>query len=268
LLQRHAQQLAQRHRVAPRKSPNRLLPRLANNERILCDYNEQTLLAEKKRRITPAAEWLLDNFYLIEEQIRMARHHLPRGFSRELPHLTHGPSAELPRVYDLAQELVSHVDGRIDAAHLTAFIAAYQEITPLKLGELWAVPIMLRLALLENLRRIAVLLTASRKERDHANYWADRILEVAEVQPSHLIVEVGDLARSGPRLTPAFVTEFWRRMQEKSSHVKLVLGWIEECLVAEGVTVELMIQSESQKQAADQVSVGNSITSFRFLDVM
>ena len=99
LLRQHARQLAQSHRVAPGKDPNRLLSRLAANEKLLREYNEQTLRVEKIRRVTPAAEWLLDNFYLIEEQIRMARRHLPRGFSRELPHLLGGPSANFPRVF-------------------------------------------------------------------------------------------------------------------------------------------------------------------------
>ena len=92
------------------------------------------------RRITPAAEWLLDNFYLIEEQIQMARRHLPRGYSRELPRLLNGPSAGLPRVYDIVLELISHVDAQIDAGPLSAFIAAYQTVDSLKLGELWAIP--------------------------------------------------------------------------------------------------------------------------------
>src|SRR5262245_45311545 len=114
LLMVHARALAQRHQVDARAGPDRLMPRLAANEKILCEYNDQTLRAEKTRRITPAAEWLLDNFHLIEEQIRTARRHLPRGFSRRLPHLVAGPQAGFPRVYDMALELISHIDGRID----------------------------------------------------------------------------------------------------------------------------------------------------------
>src|SRR6185295_5280470 len=152
LLMVHARALAQRHQVGPRSGPDRLLPRLTANEKILCDYNDETLRAEKTRRITPAAEWLLDNFHLIEEQIRTARQHLPKGFSRRLPHLVSGPQADFPRVYDMALELISHIDGRLDALHLTSFVQAYQSVAHLKLGELWALPIMLRLALIENLR--------------------------------------------------------------------------------------------------------------------
>lgn len=268
LLQSHARQLAKSHRVGTWQGSNHLLSRLAANEKILHDYNEQTLLVEKKRRVTPAAEWLLDNFYLIEEQIQTARRHLPRGFSKELPHLTNGSSIHFPRVYDLAKELISHVDGRIDTNHLTAFIAAYQEVTLLKLGELWAIPIMLRLGLIENLRRIAVLLTADRIDRDFANRWADQMRAVMDTEPSRLIISVGELAKSDPKFTHAFVTEFWQRIQEKTPPIKLVRSWIEERLSEEGFTIEQMVQSESQHQAANQVSVGNSITSLRFLDAM
>ena len=268
MLQRHARVLAQGHQVASRKGPNRLLPRLAANEKLLRDYNEQTLRVEKTRRITPAAEWLLDNFYLIEEQVRMARRHLPRGFSRELPHLTTGPVANLPRVYHLALELILHVDGRIDAAHLTSFIAAYQEVTSLKIGELWAIPIMLRLALIEDLRRVAVRLSGERRDRDAADFWADRLLNIAETEPPKLIVDVARLAQSGVALNRAFVAQFSSRMQQKTPAIKLALNWIEERLAEDGLTVEQLMQGENQNQAANQVSVGNSISSLRFLDAM
>ncbi len=269
LLQRHARLLAERHKeVAERRGPNLLLPRLTANEKLLRAYNEETLQVEKSRRITPASEWLLDNFYLIEEQIRMARRHLPRGFSRELPHLTSGPTAQLPRVYDLALELISHVDGRIDAEHLTSFVAAYQETVPLKLGELWAVPIMLRLALIENLRRVAAMLECERKDRDAADYWTDRLIHIAETEPEKLIVAVARMAQSGITLNRAFVTQFWTRLQQKAPTLKLALNWIEERLAAEGFTVEQLVQSENQNQAANQISVGNSISSLRFLDAM
>ena len=144
---------------SPGKGSNRLLARLGQNEDMLRAFNRASLAVNPSRRITPAAEWLLDNFYLIEEQIQMARRHLPRGYSRELPRLLNGPSAGLPRVYDIVLELISHVDAQIDAEPLSAFIAAYQTVGSLKLGELWAIPIMLRLGLIENLQRITTRLT-------------------------------------------------------------------------------------------------------------
>src|SRR5512144_1918308 len=183
-MERHGKGLAAAHRLAPGRSPDRLLARLAENEAVLQDVC--ALLTEAvtgNRRITPAGEWLLDNFYLIEEQVRTAKRHLPKTYSRELPRLAAGPSARLPRVYDLAFEAISHGDGRVDAESLARFVGAYQTVTPLKLGELWAIPIMLRLALIENLRRVGARIAAGTIERNRAGTWADEMLAMAERDP-------------------------------------------------------------------------------------
>ncbi len=190
------------------------------------------------------------------------------SFNRQLPRLLNGSWTDYPRVYEIAIELIAHTDGRIDAAHLTSFVAGYQEVGPLKLGELWAIPIMLRLGLIENLRRVAVNLSLARIERDSAEDWADRILKMAETSPSKLIVVVGEMAQAQPTLSRAFVTEFMRRLQEKTPTVKLAASWIEERVAEDGQTVDQLVQAESQAQAATQVSVGNSIGSLRFLDTM
>jgi cyclic beta-1,2-glucan synthetase len=162
-MEQHGKTLAGLHKLGQGYAPDQLLTRLADNEDVLT--KTRTLLMEAittDRRITPAGDWLLDNFYLIEEQIRTARRHLPKGYSRELPRLQNGLSAGLPRVYDIALEIISHSDGRIDPQSLSRFVAAYQTVSVLKLGELWAIPIMLRLALIENLRRVGARIAADR----------------------------------------------------------------------------------------------------------
>src|SRR4029077_15056720 len=175
-MEQHGKSLAASHTLTSRRSPDQLLPRLAANEGVLIGAcNLLTAAVTANRRITPAGEWLLDNFYLVEEQIRSSRRHLPRGYSRELPRLADGPSAGLPRVYDLALETISHGDGRVDTDSLARFVAAYQTVTALTLGELWAIPIMLRLALIENLRRVAARLATEGVERDLADSWADQM---------------------------------------------------------------------------------------------
>ena len=247
---------------------NRLLARLDGNEQSLRAFNRATLAVTPSRRITPAAEWLLDNFYLIEEQIQMARRHLPRGYSRELPRLMNGPSAGLPRVYDIVLELISHVDAQIDAGPLSAFIAAYQTVSSLKLGELWAIPIMLRLGLIENLQRITTRLTLAREERDLADFWVDRLQDMAEKNPSRLVIVVADMAKSDLPISSSFVAEFCQRLSRQSAVVHLARSWLEQRLVEQGLSIEQLVQLESQNQAADQVSVSHSIASLRFLSAM
>ncbi|MGE5894337.1 MAG: hypothetical protein ACM34I_09805, partial [bacterium] len=145
-MEQHGKTLAGLHTLSPGYAPDQLLVRLAENEGVLISVRNLLADAVKTdRRITPAGEWLLDNFYLIEEQIRTARRHLPKGYSRELPRLLNGPSEGIPRVYDIALETISHGDGRVDPENVSSFVAAYQTVSVLKLGELWAIPIMLRL---------------------------------------------------------------------------------------------------------------------------
>jgi len=268
-MEQHGKTLAGLHTLSPGHGPDQLLTRLAENEGVLIGVHN--LLAEAvkaNRRITPAGEWLLDNFYLIEEQIRMAKRHLPKGYSRELPRLLNGPSARLPRVYDIALETISHGDGRVDPDSLSSFVAAYQTVTALKLGELWAVPIMLRLALIENLRRAGSRIAAQRVDRNRADYWADQMMEIAEKDPKSLILVIADMARSSPPMVSSFVAEFARRLQGQSPALALPLTWIEQRLSESGLTIEQLVQSENQQQAVDQVSISNSIGSLRFLGAM
>ena len=264
-LARLAKTIAEHHQVVTRQGSNRLLARLDQNESILRAFNHATFALDSSQRITPAAEWLLDNFYLIEEQIQLARRHLPRGYSRELPRLVNGPSSGLPRVYDIVLELISHVDAQIDEEPLSAFIAAYQTVSPLKLGELWAIPIMLRLGLIENLQRVTTRLTIARTHRDLADLWVDRLQEMAEKTPSHLVVVVADMAKSELPISSSFVAEFCQHLSRHSPVLHLARSWLEQTLGEQGLSIEQLIQQESQNQAADQVSVSHSIASLRFL---
>ena len=265
----HGKALASSHKLSPGPGHDQLLTRLAENKDVLVETCDLLIAAVKlERRITPASEWLLDNFYLIEEQIRTAQRHLPREYSQELPRLAEGPSTGFPRVYDIALETIAHGDGRVDPDGLSRFVAAYQTVTALKLGELWAIPIMLRLALIENLRRVSARIAVGRIHRDLADSWADRMIETAENDPKSLILLTADMARSDPPMEGSFVAEFVRRLQGQSSALALPLTWIEQRLSENGLTIEQLVQAEIQQQAADQVSISNSIGSLRFLGAM
>ena len=268
-MEQHGKLLAGVHRLKPGRSRDRLLARLAENESLLLEvHNLLTGDVKAERRFTPAGEWLLDNFYLCEDQIRTARRHLPAGYSRELPYLLNGPSAGLPRVYDIALETISHGDGRVDPESLSSFLAAYQSVTTLKLGELWAIPIMLRLALIENLRRVAARIAAARIARNRADYWADQMTEIAARDPQNLILAIADMVCSNPPMVSSFVAELTRRLQGQGPALALPLTWIEQRLSEAGLTIEQLVRSENQQQAADQVSMSNSIGSLRFLGAM
>ena len=266
-MEQYGRVLAGQHAIGSNITPEQnLLDRLAENEGLLLEVHSLVSKAvEANRPITPAGEWFLDNFYLIEEQIRIGKKHLPKGYSKELPRLSEGPSAGLPRVYDIAKEIIAHGDGFIDPESLNRFIKAYQAVSVLKLGELWAIPIMLRLALIENLRRVAVRIAAGRIDRDIADTWADKMIEITEKDPKNLILVIADMARSEPPVSSAFVSEFVRRLTGQNPALAFPLTWIEQRLAESNQTTIQLIEIGSQQQAADQVSISNSIGSLRFL---
>jgi cellobiose phosphorylase len=265
-LNRHAVKLAGQHKIDTRPGPDRLLPRLADNEHVLlAAYDVVAAATIPGQRIVPAEAWLLDNFYLIEQQISMARLHLPRGYSRQLPRLAEGLSAGFPRIYDLALALISHMDGRVDKDNTTQFIAAHQSAEPLQLGELWAFPIMLQLALLENLRRVAVRVARRREERDAAIIWAERMLKTAEEEPKQLIQRLAEFANADVPLTAPFVEEFYARLQAQGPAMAFVQAWLEQKLLEQGVSATQLSSAAARTAATNQISIANSISSLRFI---
>ena len=268
-LRRHAGVLARGHKTDPRRKSDRLLRRLAVNERVLlAAHRLVSEAAAGGRRVALAAEWLLDNFYLIEQQIVLARRHLPPGYSRELPQLSEGPSAGFPRVYDMALELISHVDGRVDADTVAGFVAAYQGVRTLKIGELWAFPIMLRLALLENLRRVVTRIARRREERDAAIVWSGRLLEAANEAPPRLTHLLAEFADADVRLTAPFVEEFFERLQGQGPSLAFVLTWVEQQLVDRGTNATQLLHVDARTQGADRISMGNSVSSLALVNAM
>src|SRR3954471_21347387 len=257
-MDRHGKALARSHQLQKHHSVDRLLKRLESNEKTLLEV--RNLLVENIRSgktITPASEWLLDNFYLIEEQVVIARKHLPKGYSEALPYLAAGISEGLPRVYDIVLEIISHSDGRVDVTSLTSFIANYQTVSVLTLGELWAIPIMLRLAVIENLRRIAGKIALDVIDHNLADHWTDKTISTVKEDPTNLILVIADMARTKPVLDSHFVACFTRKLQGNGPALALPLNWMEQQLSAMGSSSNDLVSQENQKQATEQVSVRN-----------
>jgi cellobiose phosphorylase len=268
-LKRFARKLACEHEVDTGPGYNRLLPRLDSNARALREAHDVLVAADAAgRRMSAPDEWLLDNFYLIEQQIELARIHLPRRYSHLLPRLTQGPHSGLPRVYSMAAELIAHLDGLLDAEAVSAFVGAYQTAQTLKLGELWAIPISLRLGLIENLRRVAVRIANRRRELDDGIAWAERVLAAADNEPKRLIHLLAEFADTHPKLSAPFLDEFVGRLQGQGPSVAIILNWIEQALAEEATSVAQRLQRDSHEQAAEHLSISNSIGSLRFLGNM
>src|SRR6266481_4333047 len=204
-LEQHAESLAVAQAVMKRSGRGqRLLQRVEHNGRVLREsYRVIANAIREERAITPAAEWLVDNFHVVDEQLREIRDDLPPGFYRELPKLVEGPLAGYPRVYGIAWAFVAHTDSRLDPESLRRFVLAYQRVQPLTIGELWAVAITLRIVLVENLRRAAARIVSGRAARQEADALADRLLGVNgyAAEPDALVRRAADRASFSPAFT-------------------------------------------------------------------
>jgi len=264
-LEQHAESLAAAQTVTTDSDDGRpLIPRVAENGRVLLEYYRATAKAiQEEHAITPAAEWLVDNFYIVEEQLREIRDDLPVGFYKKLPKLASGHLQGYPRVFGVAWAFVAHTDSRFEPDVLRGFVSAYQRVQPLTIGELWAVAITLRVVLVENLRRIAERLLLSRRAREAADLLADGLLGTggqAMVSPASVLREF-----EKKPLERAFAVQLVQRLRDLDPKVGPVLVWLDERLAAQGTTADEIVRAEHQQQAAMTVTVRNIITSMRLM---
>lgn len=263
-LEQHAQSLAVAQTVTP--TPSAVPPlrtRLDDNARVLlAAYRASAAELEAGRRVVPAADWLLDNYHLVEKQIREIRSDLPADYYRQLPKLATGPFAGYPRVFGLAWAFVAHTDSHIDAAVLRRFVAAYQRVQPLTIGELWAVAITLRIVLIENLRRLADQITIGRAARADADLLATRLTLPGS---AHAALEEDIAARPPLALSELFAAQLAKRLRDRDPHTMPALGWLEERLGRQGVTIDDAVAHAQQRQGASNVTVRNVITSLRLM---
>src|SRR5882724_12653476 len=268
-LEQYAKALAAEHITVTKRGRAQLLPRLEDNGRkLVAAYRSLVEAIRNGRAISPAAEWLVDNFHIVEEQLREIREDLPRSYYHELPKLADGELKDYPRIYALAVALIAHTDCRLDTNTLRRFIAAYQTVDPLSIGELWAVAITLRLALVENLRRLATTIVGAREERERADKLADRLLETAARQPDAVVPLIAERLGKREKIPHTFVVQITQRLREQDPAVMPVTEWLESQLARQNTNIEQVIHGEHQRQASTQVTVGNIITSMRLLSTL
>ncbi len=264
-LETHARSLAVAQRVADR--PTRGLPlsaRLADNGAVLLSaYRSIVAAIVDGRAITPAAEWLIDNYHLVEKQIRQIATDLPPGYYRQLPKLIEGPFAGYPRVFGMAWAFVAHTDSCFDVEMFVAYVNAYQEVQPLTIGELWAVSITLQIVLIENLRRLAQQITMSRAVRREADGLADRLLGVGGRAPEPASTVFA--GRPDEPLPEAFAVQLVHRLRDQDPKFTPALAWLDERLAKQDTTADTAVREVHRSQGAANVTVRNIVTSLRVI---
>ena len=269
-LEQYAPMLANEHQVSERPRRGReLLPRFEENGRYLITaYRKLTEAVFEGQGVSPAAEWLIDNFHVVEEQLREIRVDLPKSYYYELPKLITGEMRGYPRIYSIAINFIARADSRLDEDSLRRFIRAYQQVTPLTIGEMWATAITLRLALIENLRRLTVRVVAAREEREEADRLADNLLVATDEEQRSVVADLIQQLEKRQRTVRAFVVQLTRRLRDQDPDVTPLVEWIDREAQSQGQSIDQIVQLEHQRQAASQVTVGNIITSMRLLSTI
>jgi cyclic beta-1,2-glucan synthetase len=261
----HARALARRQRVRPPAERRKvaLLERLEETYELLLDARE-TLgdAADEGIDVSPAGEWLLDNFYTVEEHIREIRATLPKGYYRELPELASGPLARFPRVYEIAIELIAHTEGHLDLANTELFVREFQRVSPLRIGELWAIPAMLRLGLIENIRRMTRRALSRLDEVRAADAAADGLRRASEAGAKALAAALHDFVDHTPKLSAIFIARFLSQIRNyQATFTPLV--WLEQWIAEDLMSAEEAVARANQRAALTRVTIANSITSLR-----
>jgi cyclic beta-1,2-glucan synthetase len=262
-LEQHAASLAAAQHVSPDITNGLpLASRLLDNATVLAEAYRAIVRATRAHQsIPPAAEWLLDNYHVIDEQIREIKDDLPPGYYRKLPKLTDGPLQGYPRVFGIAWAVVAHTDSAFDIHKLTRFVEAYQRVQPLTIGELWAIAITLRVTLVENLRRVAESIT----ERLAASQDADRLADDLLGDSSKTASAAQRRSLDSVAWSPAFAVQLAQRLRDRDPDATPALRWLNERLTAEGTTTDQIVRQEVQRQSAMNVTVRNVITSMRLI---
>ncbi|MFW6193845.1 MAG: hypothetical protein ACOC83_10205, partial [Gemmatimonadota bacterium] len=263
-LERHASRLASRHRIGGRGRPGApLLERLEENRRVLGEAYRVLLRAvEGDEAVSPAAEWLLDNVHVVRDQVREAERALPEGFQRQLPKLSEGELEGHPRAYAVAREFVAHTDSRFEPDALRRFLDGYQSVSPLEMGEIWALPTSLRLVLVENLRRLAGRIVGARAARARADGVVERIREGGEEAAVEALgAALPDAALASRELDRAFVVELVQRLRDAGRPG--ASADLERRLERAGLSAEELVREEHARQLAAQATVANVVTSMR-----
>jgi cyclic beta-1,2-glucan synthetase len=269
-LAEHAQALARSHTVARagrsswirRRARGPLLARLDSTEAALIAARDTVARASASGAdVSPAGAWLLDNFFVVLEQVPEIRATLPPAYYQELPKLAgEGALIGYPRIYEIIVELIAHTDGRLDEASVALMIAEYQRVTELTIGELWAIPAMLRLGYLENVRRMALRAARDVADRALADEWVSRLLTAES--PEDATGGLWSFVHDGPALTPSFLTRFLQQIRSRRSDFTPLL-WLEQWVAEDVMSVEAAAQQSVHELALTQLVMSNSIASLR-----
>lgn len=220
------------------------------------------------QNLTPASEWFLDNFHIIEDQLRSIKRDLPKNYYDELPKISEGEFAGYPRVYAIAYTFMIRTDSRLDLDAIKRFVRAYQNVTPLTIGELWAIAITFRISLIKRLNPLVDSIISALHKREEADLIADQLLELAtkpSTKPEDLVAYLSKSIGQQDKFNRPLLVQLIQRLRDQDPSISRAFDWLEETLQSCNSSTMSIVQLEHYRQAAAQVTIGNIISSMRLI---
>lgn len=229
------------------------------------NYAKLNLASKRKEPLTPGVEWFLDNYHIVEKHIIDIRRHFPKGYDKSLLKINSGEHQGYPRVYSIAREIFTNTDAVLDFSLLNAYLRGYQEVSVLRIGEVWAIPIMVRFALLHHLVELTNNMLSVMKERTLVSKLIDEIIGDESTPATDIVLSLAPKVVERPDFLISGAPALIRRLRDRGPKAALTLSWIEERLREQGREPEDVIKEEQYWLAADQISIANTFTSLRGL---
>ncbi|SET37424.1 Cellobiose phosphorylase [Natronincola peptidivorans] len=259
-LENHAREIAKNHTVFhDKKSLKYLLKRLDNNfHKIASVYEGLNKAVVEKHELSPASEWLLDNFYKVEEQVKEARQNLSREQFLKLETRNAGYLKGYPRAYEIALEYISHTDGKLEEKLLISYIKAYQSQRVMTIAEVWSLSLMIRCALIENIRIVC--------EKIHEKHTAwQKAEKSALLLEEEMIQAIKQNITLQGRVNAPYIEHLLRVLRHKDLETGEVVTYLEKKLKDFNTSIKELVDEEHKEQAAKKIAIGNAITSLNIV---
>ncbi|CCJ33635.1 GH36-type glycosyl hydrolase domain-containing protein [Caloramator australicus] len=259
----HAKDIARGHIISKiKRGLDILSPRLIDNYKYITNTYLKINEAAKVRKSLPSgSDWLLDNFYIIEDSYKNVIRNIKSKTYKELEIIDKGYFKDFPRIFILAVELISHTDGRIDRDILIDFLNSYQKVHHLSMSEVWSLPLALSVALLEKIRNLCEKLNSVHSEWEKS----EKIIELDDYEK---IIEFLSKELEDKKFTSSFIEHLLEVLKNKDMYYDPILDFVKSKLSDENISIDNLINIEHQEQAQLAVSFGNSINSLRLINAL
>ena len=242
-----------------KEKTNFLLNSLKNSENTLNTIRLNVSEAEHvEQTITTSAEWLLDNIHVIQGSIEEVRRNLPKKYYNELPKIKEGHYKGLPRVYVIAIDLVKNTANKLGRENIVSYLKSYQTVSPLKIGELWALQLILKFRLIECVESLAAHIDRRMSEGEYASFWGNRLLSVAKQDPDRLELFFTEMTKQFPNPSSHFAEELLDHLFDEEKVIPLVIKWLEAKF---GMSIGDVIHQEQRKKTTEQIAFSNAVVS-------